>query len=169
MIEAVTTKHDADAWVAALADPERRDAAFDALVALGAAAREAVRAGLGDGRWSVRRLCVLWFWRTADETCAAAVLPLLHDARSKVRHAAVLALSHAASTTQSADVVPLLIERALTDESLRVRRQALAMLAWEHAHPDLEGFFAGLIEREADASIVKFARHGLLRCRRLSP
>jgi HEAT repeat protein len=168
MIDVETTDGDADAWVAALADPARRDAAFESLVALGACAREAVRAGLGDGRWAVRRLCVLWFWRTADEACAAAVRPLLHDPRSRVRHAVVIALSHTRSKTRSPDVVPLLIERALQDESLRVRRQAVSMLAWEHAHPDLEGFFADRIAHEADETLVKFAREGLHRSREVS-
>jgi hypothetical protein len=34
------------------------------------------------------------------------------------------------------------------------------MLAWQLAHPDLEGFFAQLVERETDERLVRFARAG---------
>lgn len=153
----------AHALVAALADPEKRDAALAELSALGASAREAVRAGLGDGRWEVRRWCVVWFWRNAEPDDLPLLVPLLRDPRSKVRHIAVVTLGHAYA---SADAVPLLLERALEDESLRVRRQAVLLLAWEHAHPDLEGFFAGLLATERDATLHKYAGIGLLRCRR---
>ena len=153
---------DPHALVAALADPERREAAFAELVALGSGARTAVRAGLGDGRWEVRRWCVVWFWRHAEPEDLPLLLPLLRDPRSKVRHIAVVTVGHARGAP---DAVPLLLERALEDESLRVRRQAVLLLAWEHAHPDLEGFFAGLLATERDATLHKYAGIGLLRSR----
>jgi hypothetical protein len=59
----------------------------------------------------------------------------------------------------------LLVERVLQDESLRVRRQAVTMLAWELAHPDLEGFFAQLLESERDPKLLRFARAGVRLCR----
>lgn len=152
----------AHALVAALADPVQRDAAFAELSALGPCARDAVRAGLGDGRWEVRRRCLLWFWRNGALDDLPWIIPLLRDPRGKVRHTAVLTVSHARG---AGDAVPLLIERALQDESLRVRRQAVLQLAWEHAHPDLEGFFAGLLATERDATLHKYAGIGLLRCR----
>jgi len=153
---------DPHALVGALADPERREAAFAELLALGSGAREAVRMGLGDGRREVRRWCVVWFWRHAEPEDVALLVPLLRDPRSKVRHIAVVTVGRARG---AADAVPLLLERALEDESLRVRRQAVLQLAWEHAHPDLEGFFAGLLARERDATLHKYAGIGLLRCR----
>jgi hypothetical protein len=136
--------------VDALADLQRRDAALRELVALGEGARGAVRAGLGDGRAEVRR------W------CAIALLPLLRDPRSRVRHAVVVVL---ALVHPPAEVVPRLVERALQDPSLRVRRQAVSMLAWRLAHPDLEGFFAGLLEHERDEKLLRHARAGLRACR----
>jgi hypothetical protein len=155
------TNGGARALVAALAEPSRRDAAFAALVALGTAAREAVLDGLGDGRWEVRRWCLYWLWRFALPDDAARVLPLLRDPRARVRHAAMVVLDRAIG----AEAVPLLLERALEDESLRVRRQAVVYLAWEHAHPDLESFFADLAARESDRALRKHARAGLLRSR----
>ena len=159
------TKVEARAWVAALADPSRRDAAFAALVALGPAARSAVHEGLGDGRWEVRRWCLYWLLRFAAPEDAAHVAPLLHDPRARVRHAAMVVLRLAGGTEESGKVVPQLLERALEDESLRVRRQAVLLLAWEFAHPDLEGFFADLLARERDPTLHKYAGIGLVRCR----
>jgi HEAT repeat protein len=156
---------DAHALVAALADPKRREAAFAELGALGARARAAVRAGLGDGRWEVRRWCALWLWRFAVADDVPRLVPLLRDARAKVRQAAIVALAQSPAAPDVSDLVPLLIERALEDESLRVRRQAVLLLAWEHPHPDLEGFFAGLLESERDAALHKYAGIGRLRCR----
>jgi HEAT repeat protein len=151
--------------VAALADPDRRVAAFRALSALGPAARDAVRAGLGDGRFEVRRACVLWLWRYPDPADIAALLPLLRDPKSRVRHAAIVSLALAHGGRAPAEVVPRLVERALQDESLRVRRQAVCLLAWELAHPDLEGFFATLLAGERDEKILRYARAGVRFCR----
>jgi HEAT repeat protein len=155
------TNGDAHAWVAALAEPSRRDAAFAALVALGPAARGAVHAGLGDGRWEVRRWCACWFIRFAGADDFDALVPLVRDSKSRVRHAALVALAHAPGLAGRGDVVPLLLERACDDESLRVRRQAVLLLAWDRAHPDLEAFFAGLLETEEDARLRFYARLGI--------
>lgn len=159
------TKNDPRLLVAALADPARRNAAFAALVALGPSAREAVRDGLGDGRWEVRRWCAYWFFRFAELCDVEALAPLVRDPRSRVRHGALVALAHAPGLAGWSEVVPLLLERACEDESLRVRRQAVLLLAWERAHPDLEPFFAGLLERECDAKLCHYARLGIERSR----
>ncbi len=157
----IRTNGEAQAWVAALADPSRRDAALAALLELGPEARAAVHDGLGDGRWEVRRWCLYWLLRFAAPEDAAHVAPLLHDPRARVRHAAMVVLGRAGC----ADVVPHLLERALEDESLRVRRQAVLFLAWEHPHADLQGFFADLAAREPDATLRKYAGMGLARSR----
>jgi hypothetical protein len=151
------------ALVAALAEPEHRIAAWEALLALGGEARGAVREGLRDGRWEVRRWCLYWVFRSAHAEDVPSVLPLLRDPRAKVRHAALIAL-HCIGL--GVEHVPLLIERALEDESLRVRRQAVGLLAL-NAHPDLEGLFAELAERESDAMLRKHAAVGRARCREL--
>lgn len=146
-----------------LADPARREAAFRELLELGPGVREAVRAGLGDGRWEVRRRCATWLWRFPDSKDLAALVPLLRDPKSRVRHAAMVAIAHDAGPRS--EVIPLLVERALQDESSRVRRQAVALLAWQLAHPDLEGFFAELVESERDPKLLRYARAGVRFCR----
>jgi hypothetical protein len=81
--------------------------------------------------------------------------------------AVALALAHGGA--RGAEVVQLLVERALHDENLRVRRQALALLAWQLAHPDLEGFFAQLVESERDEKLLRHARAGVRFCRGRAP
>lgn len=159
----VETSQSSWALVAALAQPATRDAAFRALLAQGPAARDAVCAGLGDGRWEVRRWCLYWCFRFAEAADLDAIVPLVRDPRSRVRHAALVALTHSPGGAGRADVVPLLLERACGDESLRVRRQAVLMLAWSRPHPDLAGFFRGLLESEADPKLCEYARMGLAR------
>ncbi len=159
---------DAQTLVEALADSARREDATRALDLLGLRGRAAVREGLGDGRWEVRRRCVFWLLRSPQPEDVAALVPLLRDPRSRVRQAAVIAIGCRRGADSAGEVVPLLVERALHDESPRVRRQALALLAWQHAHPDLEGFFAGLLETERDPRLHKWAGIGLLRCRDLA-
>jgi hypothetical protein len=159
------TSPDPRELVAALADPEARDATFARLLALGAGARDAVRAGLADGRAEVRRWCAYWFVRFAEPSDLEALVPLVRDSKSRVRHGALVALAQAPGLAGWSDVVPLLIERALDDESLRVRRQALLMLAWDRAHPDLESFFAARLEAESDAKLRFYARLGIARSR----
>ena len=159
----VETQADPRALVAALADPVQRNAAFAALVALGPSARDAVRGGLGDGRWEVRRWCVYWFVRFAEPGDLEALVPLVRDPRSRVRHGALVAIAHAKGAAERSDVIPLLLERACDDESLRVRRAAVLLLAWDLPHPDLAGFFRGLLETESDAKLCHYARIGIAR------
>jgi len=160
----VEAKTDPQAWVGALADPARRIAAFEALLALGGGARAAVRAGLGDGRWEVRRWCAYWLYRFAETGDFEALVSLARDPKGRVRHAALVALAQAPGLAGS-DVVPLLLERACDDESLRVRRQAVLLLAWDRPHPDLEAFFAGVLDKESDARLRFYARLGIARSR----
>jgi HEAT repeat protein len=125
-----------------------------------AKARAELLAGLLDGRWQVRRASALGLMRTPDAADLPRLVPLLHDPKVQVRHAAVVVIAAAHGPGREAEVVPLLVERAFDDECLRVRRQAVSMLAWRLAHPDLEGFFARVAENESDAKLLRFARAG---------
>jgi HEAT repeat protein len=122
--------------------------------------RAELLAGLLDGRWEVRRASALGLMHAPDAADLTRLAALLHDPKVDVRHAVVIAIAVAHGPGREAEVVPLLVERALTDESLRVRRQAVSMLAWQLAHPDLEGFFAQLAASESDEKLVRFARAG---------
>lgn len=121
------------------------------------------RAGLRDGRWEVRRGACWWLWRNGRPSDFELLVPLVRDPRSQVRAIALGALAHGASFASHPDVVPLLLERACHDDSLRVRRQAVGMLAWTRAHPDLVGFFRALLESETDPKLRYWARLGIAR------
>jgi HEAT repeat protein len=156
-----------DELVARLAFDESRDDAWKQLIEIGAPARGAVRAGLRDGNWQIRRWCAMWIDHHADPESLEALIPLLRDPKSKVRLFAVhsIACDQCKADENPLDVVPLLMERIEHDESIRVRRHAVMMLAFQHAHPDLEGFFQHLLDTETDAKLHKHAGFGLMLCR----
>jgi HEAT repeat protein len=163
------TKPDARELVARLAaDPRKRWDAMEQLLEQGPSARGAVLEGLRHANWEVRRWCAIWLDHHADPESLAALVPLLRDPKSKVRLFAVhsIACERCKTGENPLDVVPLLIERIRLDESIRVRRHAVAMLASQHAHPDLEGFFQELLDTETDAKLHKHAGIGLMMCRR---
>jgi HEAT repeat protein len=155
---------DARVQVDALADPALRAQAFQALVAAGPDVRDAVIEGTRDGRWEVRRWCAVWLFHFPDRAAFESLLPLLRDPRSKVRFVAMAGVGTARAAAESHEVVPLLLERLFQDESLRVRRQATLLLAWQHAHPDLAGVFEELLRTECDPKLLSFARMGSERC-----
>jgi HEAT repeat protein len=131
--------------------------------------RENVYAGLGDGRWEVRRASAWSLLREPEPADFERLVPLLRDPKAAVRQAAAVALALAHGAERADEVVPLLVERALADESLRVRRQTVSLLAWKLAHPQLEGVFAGILEHEADARLRAYAQAGLRFCRERLP
>jgi HEAT repeat protein len=149
-----------------LADPARRDAALAALDDLGPAALPAVREGLGHGHWQVRRWCALYLDRHPDVVSLELLIPLLRDPKSKVRLFAVHSLSceHCKGGENPIDVVPLLLERIDGDDSIRVRRMAVAMLAYGRPDRRAVAVFKALLERETDAKLRLHASLGLMRC-----
>jgi HEAT repeat protein len=149
-----------------LSDPRQRDAALAELDALGPAALPAVREGLRDGRWEVRRWCAFYFDRHPDVRSLPMLVPLLRDAKSQVRLFAVHSLSceHCKPEPPALDVVPLLVERIEDDDSIRVRRMATASLAY--GRPDARAIpvFERLLQQETDRKLRLHASLGLMRC-----
>jgi HEAT repeat protein len=167
MTEPEITSNDPRELVERLADLRTRGDAYARLVAQGDAARDAIREGLCHGHWEVRRWCAIWLDRHSDPESLRALVPLLRDPKSKVRLFAVhaIACEQCKSGENPVDVVPLLIEVIRNDESIRVRRHAVSMLASQYAHPDLEGFFQDLLDSETDRKLHKHAGLGLIWCR----
>jgi hypothetical protein len=158
---------EARALVEQLGITGERDGAWRRLNELGPGARNAVLEGLGHANWEVRRWCALWFDRHPEPEALEAMKPLLRDPKSQVRMFALhtLACDRCKPGESVSDVVPLLIERIRQDESIRVRRHAVMMLAFQHAHADLEGFFKQLLDTETDAKLHKHAGFGWMFCR----
>lgn len=149
-----------------LADPGSRWGAFTTLHELGPNALPAVREGLRSGRWQVRRWCTILLDHLADPETLEHLIPLLHDPKSNVRMWAVHSIScdRCKQEDNPVDVVPLLIERIEADESIRVRRMAVAMLA-HHVAPDVRCIpvFEKLLEEESDRKLRLHAAEALER------
>ena len=150
-----------------LANDEKRWDAFMGLMTLGQAALPAVRDGLGDGRWQVRRWCAIYLDHNADAASLKHLLPLLHDPKSKVRLWAVHSIScdTCKEDENPIDVLPLLVERIEHDESVRVRRMATVMLSTRPPDPRAVAVFEKLLQNEEDHKLRLHAANGLQRCR----
>ena len=158
--------------VAEFANGEHRMGAFLSLYSRGEAALPAIREGLGHANWQIRRWCALFIDNFADAESLRALVPLLRDPKAAVRVWAVHSLSceSCKDGPNPIDAVPLLLERIEMDESIRVRRQAVAMLA-NHRSPDarvLPAFRRILAEEDdrklrlhAEAGIRRYAELGL--------
>ena len=125
--------------------------------------REEALAGLCDGRWAVRLRCAVWLHRAADGEGLQALVPLTRDPKRQVRQFAIYAIGRRREGEGFPDAVPLLMERVYEDTSPKVRRMALGVLAYDHAHPDLCGFFQKLLDMENDPKLHKLAGIGLWR------
>lgn len=158
-------KRSLDESVAQFADPERREAAFAALLGAGAAGHEAVRVGLSHPDWRVRRWCARFIDHHPDEGSMERLLLALHDPKLKVRVAATHALGCdlCKQGERAIDVVPHLIRRVREDRSIRVRRVATVMLALQPSSRRTSRFFRQILKDESDPKLCRMAEFGLSR------
>lgn len=163
----------AEDLVADFVHPDRRVEALEALHAIGAAALPAIREGLRHGNWQVRKWCAIALDHLADDESIRALVPLLRDPKADVRLWAVHSVSCETCKVgeNPVDTVPLLLERIELDESIRVRRMAVAMLWFVCAAPDvrvvpcLKRILAEEEDRKlrlhAQRALERFAQEGL--------
>ncbi len=163
----IQTHERAAQFVDRFAESDSRWEAYVALDALGADALPAIRQGLSDGRWQVRRWCAIYLDHHADTASLELLVPLLHDPKSQVRMWAVhsLACDRCKEGENPIDVVPLLIQRIENDDSIRVRRMATIMLASGGPDPRAVKVFESLLEQESDRKLLLHAGNGLQQCR----
>ena len=102
----------------------------------------------------------------ADAESLHALLPLLDDPKADVRLWAVHSLSceTCKNGVNSIDAIPLLLDRIKYDGSIRVRRQAVAMLA-HHRKPDVRVLpvFRQILAAEDDRKLRLHAEQGVRR------
>ena len=155
--------------VACMERGDTRFPAYQALVSKGAEALPAIRQGLRHDDWQVRKWCAMCLDQVADGEALADLLPLLRDPKSDVRLWAVhsIACDHCKDDVACpVDVVPHLIERARTDESIRVRRMATIMLGTDY--PDARATpLLRALRSEEDRKLRLHAENGLARYREL--
>ena len=152
--------------VAEFANSENRFAAFLALYARGDEVLPVIREGLEHANWHIRHWCAIVADNFADFETLYALVPLLHDPKSQVRLWAVhsLACESCKDGPNPIDTIPLLLARIKEDESIKVRRQAVAMLA-HHRAPDhrVLPVFQEIMANEEDQKLRLHAEHGLKR------
>jgi len=152
--------------VAEFANGKNRMAAFLALYARGVKALPAVREGLKHANWQIRRWSAIFADNFADGATLQALAPLLRDPKPEVRAWAVHSLSCeiCKDGPNPIDAIPLLLERIEGDPNIKVRRQAVAMLA-HHRTPDARVLpaFKKIISEEHDRKLRLHAEQGLER------
>ncbi len=136
---------------------------YTALQRRGRGALAAVREGLRHPDWHVRHWCAIYLDRNGDAESIGDLLPLLHDPVAKVRLWAVHTIScqHCKDFECPYDLVELLSERIENDESLRVRKMAVTMLAEMDPDPRIAPILRDVLERETDRRILLHANRGL--------
>jgi HEAT repeat protein len=148
------------------ANGKNRVAAYLALYQRGQQALPAVRKGFKQTNWQVRKWCTLFADNFADAETLHAMAPLVQDPKSDVRRCAVHSISceSCKDGPNPIDAIPLLLQRIERDESIRVRRQAVGMLA-HHRSPDprVLPVFKQLLADEDDRKLRLHAEHGLKR------
>lgn len=154
---------DPAALVASFAVAELRVETLSRLLELGKAVLPAVREGLKHPDWHVRHWCAIYLDRGADPSMLADLVPLLNDPEPRVRLWAIHSISceHCKDYACPIDVVPLLADRADCDPVIRVRKMAIAMLAFLPRDPRIPEVFERALARERNAKILLHARLGL--------
>ena len=155
-----------DELVAEFANGQHRMPAFLALYSRGAEALPAIRRGLQHSNWHIRHWSAIVADNFADDETLRALTLLLQDPRAEVRVWAVHSLSceRCKDGPTHVDAVPLLLERIEQDPNIKVRRQAVAMLAHHRApDPRVLPFFKKIVSSETDAKLRRHAEQGLKR------
>lgn len=147
-------------------DSTDRFGTYEALIALGEEAIPALRDGLRDDDWQIRRWCAICLDRVADGDALRDLVGLLDDPKAAVRLWAVhsLACDHCKQDVECpVDTVPLLIRRIEEDPSMRVRRMAVIMLGSELLDRRARPVFEKILVEESDQKLRLHAANGLRR------
>jgi hypothetical protein len=133
---------------------------------------DALLSAVGDPRPRIRFGVAQAMDHFADSRCAAPLRRMLHDDVPRVRWAALHSLiceeCKLAPIAGSDNLVGLVIELALTDPSIRVRRVAAGALGGECYDPRAAAALELLLARETDAALLRGARWALARQQRLA-
>jgi HEAT repeat protein len=138
----------------------------DALAVLsqaGKGARDMLIKGLSHPNWRVRTWCAELMDHLGDDQCVEPLTRALRDPVSRVRSAAVhaIACQRCKASPLQTDVVAHLIERALTDVSIRVRRKAAHHLGLQPRDSRAVAALRTILEQESDRKLLFCAEWAL--------
>jgi len=145
-------------------DWETMRAACRILLARGAPALEAVMAGLEHPNWRVRRCCASLLDHLADARAAGPLAHVLkHDPIEAVRRNALHSLSchDCKAVPLGVDVIGPLVDAALTDRSLAVRRRAWQYLVGQPPDARVVAAARSVLGSETDQALLRRAHRAL--------
>jgi HEAT repeat protein len=127
------------------------------------AGMEAVLRGLEHPKWKVRRTCADFLDHWGDQSCIQPLTRLLQDPIENVRRLALHSLLCQAckECPLEGDFTEPVVDRALHDKSLRVRRIAVGALGGLPSNARIREALQILLEQETDTVLVSRARHSL--------
>ena len=147
-------------------DPDVTSVAADELVRRGKSALDALIAGLSHHSGKVRATSALLMDHLADNRCIKPLYHAMrHDPLEAVRRCAMhsLVCDGCKDCPLDTDVVGALIEAALTDRSLAVKRRAVFYLGQQRPDARAVTILETLLTQESDPTLLRRARHALAR------
>lgn len=126
---------------------------------------DVVLQGLEHLKWKVRRTCADFLDHWGDQRCVTPLTRLLRDPKENVRRLALHSLlcQQCKECPLEGDFAPAIVNCALHDKSLRVRRIAVGALGGMSADARIRHALQVILEQETDAVLVTRARHSLHR------
>ena len=149
--------------VARLADVHRRVAAYGRLLALGAVARPAIRAGLAHPHAVVREQCCKLLDHLMDADTVADLIAMLGDPEPRVRIAAAHALACERCKQNSCrpdadDVLPPALRLLANDPDPHVRAMAIEVIGqWVHQDARSRLALTSVRDHDTDPAVRKKA------------
>jgi len=126
----------------------------------GRAARNAAKQAFRHPDWRVRRSCVGFMDHHADQSCTRGLIQALKDSNACVRRNAIHSLScdRCKPEPLTLDVIPYVIDVALHDRSMRVRRTAVMLLGGKKPDARVVAAMQRIIQENPDRRVVTQAR-----------
>lgn len=124
---------------------------------------EAVLQGLEHPKWKVRRTCADFLDHWGDQRCIAPLTRLLRDPKENVRRLALHSLlcQQCKECPFEGDFTAPVVECALNDKSLRVRRIAVGALGELPSDARISKALEAIMEQDKDVVLVARARRSL--------
>lgn len=146
-------------YVDLLATTEGWRIAYPVLDNAGKLALTDIMEGLKNPNWKVRKWCAALMDHHADDSCVETLVSSLTDPYADVRRHALhsIGCQPCKDNALCVDIVALLVQRALEDTSIRVRRSAVHMLGNQSHDKRALQALEYIIENELDQKLINNA------------
>lgn len=150
-------------YIPLLATKDGWQTAYSMLDNAGKLAMDAILEGLEHQNWRIRKWCTALLDHNADQRCIEPLICRLTDSYADVRRHAVHSIGCQSCKDESLcmDIIALLIERAMNDTSILVKRSAVHMLGNQPYDIRASEALEFIIEKEKDRKLLFNARWSL--------